>query len=171
MRVFVHCPRFTLVVRLAALRASLSLAGASSHVLLVKQTPASVSLAAALVKFRVSATTLAPARLVECFLGPLVMSVPCSARQPQRSVPSMSATLGILHQVRPSVASWLAPPMAVIAPVRFGFKALAGQMQVQPNMSVNRTRYGKAPRPRGGFGPSSASRPGRLASARRLPLR
>ena len=42
---------------------------------------------------------------------------------------------------------------------------------VGPNRSVNRTRYGKAPWPRGSLGPSSASRPGRLASAGRLPLR
>jgi len=40
-----------------------------------------------------------------------------------------------------------------------------------PNMSVNRTRYGKAPWPRGSQGSSSASRPGRPASAGRLPLR
>jgi hypothetical protein len=42
---------------------------------------------------------------------------------------------------------------------------------VGPNSSVNRTRYGKAPWPRCSQGPSSASRPGRLASAGRLPLR
>ena len=40
-----------------------------------------------------------------------------------------------------------------------------------PNMSVNRTRYGKAPWPRAARCLSCASRPGRLASARRLPLR
>ena len=40
-----------------------------------------------------------------------------------------------------------------------------------PNMPVNRTRYGKAPWPRSARCPCCASRPGRLASARRLPLR
>jgi hypothetical protein len=40
-----------------------------------------------------------------------------------------------------------------------------------PNSSVNRTRYGKAPWPRCSQGSSSASRPGPLASAGRLPLR
>ena len=40
-----------------------------------------------------------------------------------------------------------------------------------PNMSVNRTRYGMAPWPRCARCPCCASRPGRHASARRLPLR
>jgi hypothetical protein len=52
--------------RVAALRATLCLASASSRLVQVKRAPASVSLAAALVNSRVSATTLAPARLVEC---------------------------------------------------------------------------------------------------------
>jgi hypothetical protein len=42
---------------------------------------------------------------------------------------------------------------------------------VMPNMSVNRTRYGKAPWPRSSQGSSYASRPGCLVSAGRLPLR
>jgi hypothetical protein len=37
-----------------------------------------------------------------------------------------------------------------------------------PNRSLNRTRYGKAPRPRGVHCLSCTSRPGHLASARRL---
>jgi len=41
----------------------------------------------------------------------------------------------------------------------------------RPNMSVNRRRYGKAPWPRGVQCISCASRPGRLASTPRLPLR
>ncbi len=40
-----------------------------------------------------------------------------------------------------------------------------------PNWAVNRTRYGKSPWPRGVPCLSSASRPGCLASVRRLPLR
>ncbi len=40
-----------------------------------------------------------------------------------------------------------------------------------PNWSVNRTRYGKSPWPRGIPCLSSASRPGHLAFAHRLPLR
>ncbi len=40
-----------------------------------------------------------------------------------------------------------------------------------PSYSFNRTRYGKAPWPRCARCLSCASRPGRLASARRLPLR
>ena len=43
--------------------------------------------------------------------------------------------------------------------------------QLGSNMSVNRTRYGMAPWPRGAVCTFSASRPGRHASARRLPLR
>jgi len=39
---------------------------------------------------------------------------------------------------------------------------------VLPNMSVNRTRYGKAPWPRSAHCPCCAARPGRLASARRV---
>ena len=55
---------------------------------------------------------------------------------------------------------------------RCAFKASAHSTPgMPPNMSVNRTRYGMAPWPRGAVCTSSASRPGRHASARRLPLR
>ena len=171
MRVLVHCSRLTLVGRQAALRATLCLASASSLALQVSRATASVSFAAALVNLRVSATALAPAKLVECFRVLPVNFLAYRPRQLRRPVPSMSAALRILRRACPSRASYLASAIGVIELVRFGYCALEGQVQVQPNMSVNRTRYGKAPRPRGGFGPSSASRPGRLASARRLPLR
>jgi hypothetical protein len=54
----------------------------------------------------------------------------------------------------------------------FSLAATAGARRpVMPNMSVNRTRYGKIPSLRGALCLSCTSRPARLASARRLPLR
>ena len=56
--------------------------------------------------------------------------------------------------------------VSIVAPV-----TTAPVPALPPNMSVNRTRYGKAPWPRGAHCLSCSSRPRRLASARRLPLR
>jgi hypothetical protein len=60
---------------------------------------------------------------------------------------------------------------SVMGLVRFGYRALSGQVQVQPNMSVNRRRHGRPARPCGRQVPSWAARPGCPPASPRLPLR